>query len=81
MAPEILGKETEHSKYNAEKVDIYSLGVMLYFMLFRTYPFTGANPEEIYNKCMEGNVDFSKKNNQISDKMKQLITLMLKYDI
>lgn len=33
MAPEILA-QSKDKKYNTEKVDIYSLGVILYQMLF-----------------------------------------------
>ena len=36
MAPEIMGRPSK-GKYNAEKVDIYSLGILLYYMLFGVF--------------------------------------------
>ena len=40
MAPEILNNS--HIKYN-NKVDIWSIGVCFYYLLYKKYPFNGKN--------------------------------------
>lgn len=43
MAPEVLNNAfREYGEYG-KKVDVWSLGVMLFFMFSRTYPFSGEN--------------------------------------
>jgi len=50
MAPEILA-ERPYDKC----VDIWSIGVILFYMLFGDYPFKGLNLlNDIENKCAEG---------------------------
>lgn len=53
IAPEILKKEL----YN-EKVDIWSLGVILYIMLCGYPPFYGNKDQEIFAKICKGKFEF-----------------------
>jgi serine/threonine-protein kinase ULK/ATG1 len=45
MAPQIIKQESYSSLS-----DIWSLGVTLYFMLFRTYPWEEVNPLKLLKK-------------------------------
>ena len=69
MAPEIL----EASTYS-NKVDIWSLGVLLYEILQGTTPFKGRNQIERLNNIKKGKLEFSFS---ISQAAKKLITAML----
>mmetsp|Transcript_28781 Transcript_28781/g.21446 ORF Transcript_28781/g.21446 Transcript_28781/m.21446 type:complete len:225 (-) Transcript_28781:184-858(-) len=46
FAPEICKGET----YKGKKTDIWALGVTLYFMLYKKYPFEARNIPELYSK-------------------------------
>ena len=46
MAPEIWKKVS----YIGEKADIWSLGVLLYYMLSGEFPFTGKSDKELKHK-------------------------------
>jgi len=50
MAPEVIKKEIINIK-ELNKIDLYSFGIILYYLAFRTYPF-GLNRDDIgdYNK-------------------------------
>ena len=52
LSPEILFRENFDS---SPKIDIWALGVILYLMNFKQYPFDGENDKEIYEKI--GNED------------------------
>jgi len=54
MAPEMLKEE----KYNY-KCDLYSLGVTLYYLYFKTFPYSGHTPFELLNK-IKSKEDFLK---------------------
>ena len=51
FAPEVC----EGKSYRGKKSDIWALGVTLYFMAFKKYPFLGRNKEQLYEsiKCSE----------------------------
>ena len=56
MAPEIVKKE----KYIAQYSDIWSLGVLLYSMLFGRFPFKGNSQKELFENIKKCEVDFPK---------------------
>ena len=54
MAPEIVKKE----KYIAQYSDIWSLGVLLYSMLYGRFPFKGKTQKELFENIKKGEVVF-----------------------
>lgn len=68
MAPEVLTSQTY-----TNKADIWSLGVVLYEMLFGTFPYIGKNDKEIMTNIEAGNIDFEKFNIKISEACKDLL--------
>ncbi len=46
FAPEVCSG----TAYKGKKSDIWALGVTMYFMIYRRYPFTGRNIGELYPK-------------------------------
>ena len=72
-SPEVL-----YGEYN-KSCDIWSCGVIMYYLLSGRFPFEGENQEEIINKIYESKFDFNKKYfNDISDEAKDLISKCLK---
>jgi hypothetical protein len=68
MAPEIVKKE----KYIAQFSDIWSLGVLLYSMLYGRFPFKGKTQEELFQKINEAKVEFP-EDIEVNDKIKILL--------
>ena len=76
MSPQIL----EGDSYS-DKTDIYSLGATLYFMFFKTFPFSAPNMIQLVKKLKEKiDPNFEKDGVVISESTKQLILSMLKYE-
>jgi serine/threonine protein kinase len=48
FAPEICKGDT----YKGKMTDIWAIGVSLYYMMFRKYPFVANNIPILYNKIM-----------------------------
>ena len=48
FAPEIC----QGDSYKGNKSDIWAIGVTLYFMMFRKYPFNASNIPALYNKIL-----------------------------
>ena len=72
-APEILKEQP----YN-EKVDCWSLGVMIYKMLSGEYPFSSMGGEtELFNTIKKGKFNFSENWDSISEEAKDLVVRLL----
>ena len=75
IAPEVL-----KNGYN-EKCDLWSCGVILYILLCGSPPFYGKSEKEIFQKILEGNINFKHKIwNKISQDAKNLVTKLLQVD-
>ena len=67
IAPEIL----ENKNYNYEKCDLWSLGIIIYILLFREFPFSG-NKKEILRQIKKKKLKIS-ENNQLNNLMQNLL--------
>ena len=77
-APEILAG----NPYN-EKVDCWSLGVMIYKMLSGEYPFNSMGSEgevELFNIIKKGKFSFTENWEAISKEAKDLVVQLLNLD-
>lgn len=77
MAPEIM----KYEKYN-NKVDIWSLGISLYEMLFGVgvFPFYGADDRALLKNVQENKINFNAGGKKISPQTESLIKQMLIVD-
>lgn len=73
MAPEMASGEQYASD---RKLDIWSLGIILYRMVQGVYPFEGKNTKEIVNNILKSKLEFNKKI-RISYALRVLIEGML----
>ena len=71
MAPEVIKKS-----YN-KKCDIWSLGVIIYFLLAGKPPFVGQNNVQTLKKIYSMKYEFGKEFDQVSEEAKDLIKHML----
>ena len=70
-APEIL----EGNKYN-EKSDLWSLGILIYFLKFKEYPFKGKSKTDILKKIIEKENEIKKSNNpDLNDLIEKLLAI------
>ena len=75
VAPEVL-----KGCYN-EKCDIWSVGVIMFFLLSGAQPFGGSNNKAIFKAVSRGDFKFkSEKWKEISQSAKNLIVSMLAYN-
>lgn len=58
------------------KIDIWAMGVILYYMLFGTYPFDGTIEDDILHKITSQPLTFN-KNINISRTCKEIIKNLL----
>jgi serine/threonine protein kinase len=73
IAPEIL----KDKGYKGFGVDIWSLGVCLYAMLYGTVPFKANNMSELHQLIMKAKYSLKDDKVEISDEAKNLIKLLL----
>mgnify|MGYP002626855795 CR=1 FL=1 len=73
LPPEMVSGEEYSSN---QKLDIWALGVILYYMVEGYYPFEGKNTKEIIKSILKENLEFNKKI-KISNVLKTLIGGML----
>jgi serine/threonine protein kinase len=74
MSPEAL------RKVYSEKSDVWSAGVLLYYLLYGFFPFEGDSIDEIYSKIKKGNFTLPDKNRKgtiISLQARDLVSKML----
>ena len=70
IAPELLKKEShDHS------IDLYSLGIILYRIIYDRFPFSAKSELEIYKAHVESNFEFPETvySNQLLDVVKKLL--------
>ena len=84
MAPEVLSTQTIKVK-DLNKVDLFSLGVTLYFLAFGSYPFGFTHEDvkdypKIYEKIMKG-VKIENKDNYYSKHFIDFLTKLLEKNI
>jgi hypothetical protein len=72
MPPEIVNKE----KYIAQYSDIWSLGVLLYAMLYGRFPFRGKDDDQLFELINEAEVIFP-ENISVDENIKALIKKLL----
>jgi serine/threonine protein kinase len=86
MAPEVI-KEKVIDLKDINKIDLYSLGVLLYKFAFCSYPYSlnydedYKNDEQIYNKIMNNKVEFDDPNEEYSELFKDFEKKLLEKDI
>ena len=76
MAPEVIERQTYNSK-----VDMWSLGVLLYVFMSGYLPFQGENRAEVFEKIRNASFHFHHKEfNDCSEEVIDLIKKLLQKD-
>ena len=84
LAPEVAQKildSSQKDKKYSKKVDVWSLGVLFYYMLTNQYPFNGKNMNEACNNILKDKLKFpSEFKKKIPKKIIDLIKSCLQKD-
>ena len=75
--PEYLAPETFKKEGYSYKLDIWSLGVTFYQLMYFSFPFEGDNDDQIQNNILNGKRSKPLYNNNYSKKFEELINEML----
>lgn len=76
VAPEIL-----RGRFYGTKVDMWSIGIILYVLLCGYLPFTGSKPEIMYRRVVRGDYSFDEEDwAGVTDDAKNLINCLLQID-
>ena len=73
LAPEILGGENDYTKS-----DLWSLGVIIYNLLFREFPYTGDDEDDVLSKInlnRTKNLKHIPEDNQLDHLLRMLLTI------
>jgi MAP/microtubule affinity-regulating kinase len=73
MAPELFEKK---SVYNPFKVDVWALGILLFYLYEGTYPFKGYCEKDLIKNIVSGVIIFKRSDNTT----RELITSLLHLD-
>ncbi len=71
IAPELLS-----GKVHDKRVDFYSLGILLYFLMYRKFPFTGKDEIEIFREKLSTEISIDGK--EYSDKLIHTVNKLLR---
>jgi len=74
MSPEIINKK----KYLPYYSDIWSLGILLYTMIYGKFPFNANNNDDLFNLINEGKVEFPEDintSNEVKNLIKKIIVV------
>ena len=75
MAPEIVNKK----KYIAQYSEVWTLGILLFVMLYGRFPFKGKNEKDLFMKIKEGDLCLP-EDKFISSKVKKLLEKIIVVD-
>ena len=68
MAPEIINKEKDLTKS-----DLWSIGIIIYYLYFKQYPFNGKNESELINDIYSDKLLNKIDNEELDDLMNKLL--------
>lgn len=71
IAPEVI-----HGNYDM-RCDVWSLGVLMFFLLSGKLPFYAKDPELVMNKIIQQNLSYTSEWNKISKEAKDLVSRLL----
>ena len=73
IAPEIINDEDDISK-----CDLWSIGVIIYYMCFKEYPYSGKNEHKLFLEIKSGKKLNTIENDELNDLVKKLLVMNVK---